>query len=261
MNHGFSERMSVMTLNTQCWNVTEARLVNLPAMVRKYLPDILGVQEATPRWMETLKAALPEYDCVGVGRENGANDAKSGEHSAIFYRKDLFELLAFDTKWLSETPDVPGSKLEDSSYIRVATYATLRRKSDGLCFLHLNTHLDSCKVSCKQIAVILDLLKAWNPEGLPVVHTGDFNFNPNTQNYQMYIDAGFANSLLLADETSEKTDDTPFPYTTLDRYKFDYIFVKAAKTHVYQHRVCSEQINGEYVSDHFPVFAELIIEQ
>ncbi len=248
----FENRIKAMTLNTQCWNVTPERLVNLPIMVRNYMPDVLGVQEATPKWIETLTEALPEYAYVGVGREADLR----GEHSAIFYRKDIFELLASDTKWLSDTPEVPGSKFEDSGWVRIATYAILRRKSDGLCFLHINTHLDTAKMSCKQIAVLLSLLRGWNPENLPVLQTGDFNFQPETRNYQMYIDDGFVNSMLVSDEVSEKTDDTPFPRTTLDGWKFDYLFLKAPEFHVYRHRVCTEQINGAYISDHYPVYME-----
>ena len=247
--------IKAMTLNTQCWNVTETRLVNLPAMVRKYMPDLLGVQEATPRWMSTLRDALPEYEGVGVGR----NADLGGEHSAVFFRKDKFTLIKSDTKWLSLTPCVSGSKLEESHYIRVATYAILERKSDKKRFMHLNTHLDSCNISCKQIAIMLELLEEWNTEELPIVLTGDFNFNPDTPNYQMYLDAGFENSLIHAKETSEKTDDTVFPVTTLDGWKFDYIFVKADRFEVSTHRVCTEKINGEYVSDHYPVYAEITL--
>lgn len=250
-----NEAIKIMTLNTQCWNVTETRLANLPAMVRKYMPDLLGVQEATPRWMSTLRDALPEYEGVGVGR----NADLGGEHSAVFFRKDKYDLISSDTKWLSETPDVHGSKLEESSYIRIVTYAILERKSDKKRFMHLNTHLDSWHVSCKQIAVMLELLKEWNAEMLPILLTGDFNFNPDTQNYQMYLDAGFENSLLHAKETSEKTDGTVFPITTLDGWKFDYIFVKANSFEVDTHRVCTEKINGEYVSDHYPVYAEITL--
>jgi len=247
--------IKVMTLNTQCWNVTEARLVNLPAMVRKYMPDLLGVQEATPKWMNTLRDALPEYESVGVGR----NADLQGEHSAVFFRKDKYTLIRSDTKWLSETPDIPGSKLEDSSYIRIVTYAVLERKSDGKRLMHLNTHLDNSRMSCKQIAVMLELLEELNAEKLPILLTGDFNFNPDTPNYQMYLDAGFENSLMHAKETSEKTDDTVFPRTTLDGWKFDYIFVKAERFEVDTHRVCTEKINEEYVSDHYPVYAEVAL--
>ena len=51
------------------------------------------------------------YSHVGVGRDDGL---KKGEHSPIFYDNTLFGLVDWKTIWLSDTPDVPGSKFEDA---------------------------------------------------------------------------------------------------------------------------------------------------
>ena len=52
--------------------------------------DIFGTQEGLRHQLDSLKTSLPKYDYIGVGRNDGK---KEGEHAAIFYRIDKFELL------------------------------------------------------------------------------------------------------------------------------------------------------------------------
>ena len=63
--------------------------------------DIFGTQEGFKHQLDDLQKALPGYSYIGVGRDDG-HDA--GEHSAIFYRDDLFDMLDHGDFWLSETP-------------------------------------------------------------------------------------------------------------------------------------------------------------
>ena len=55
--------------------------------------------------LEDLKSYLPGYKYIGVGRDNGADE---GEHAAIFYDTDKFDMLDHGDFWLSETPDCPS---------------------------------------------------------------------------------------------------------------------------------------------------------
>ena len=50
--------------------------------------DIVGMQEVLHHQLEDLKARLPEYAEVGVGREDGKTQ---GEYAPLFYKKDRFE--------------------------------------------------------------------------------------------------------------------------------------------------------------------------
>lgn len=61
--------------------------------------DIFGTQEGYIRQLEDMKAALPGYEYIGVGRNDGK---EAGEHSAIFYRTDKFDLIKKGDFWLSE---------------------------------------------------------------------------------------------------------------------------------------------------------------
>ena len=56
--------------------------------------DVFGSQEVLNGQLEDLCAALPQYDYVGVGRNDGK---QAGEYAPIFYKKDRFELLEQDS--------------------------------------------------------------------------------------------------------------------------------------------------------------------
>ena len=64
------------------------------------------MQEVLRHQLEDLKARLPEYAEVGVGREDGKTQ---GEYAPLFYKKDRFELLDNNTFWLSQYPDSVAS--------------------------------------------------------------------------------------------------------------------------------------------------------
>ena len=53
-------------------------------MVQYHEFDIFGTQEGKYQQLQDLKNAMPGYDYIGVGRDDGK---QAGEHSAIFYRK------------------------------------------------------------------------------------------------------------------------------------------------------------------------------
>ena len=142
-------RYSLMSYNILCDKPKPERIERLIATVKKYNADTIGMQEVTPYWLSFLKPALDNYICVGLGRDG----EDKGEHSCIFYNKDKFNLISTETKWLSDTPD-EVSKLENSDYIRIVTFAVLERKADGKRFVHANTHLDFAKVAVDQVKYI-----------------------------------------------------------------------------------------------------------
>ncbi len=245
-----------MSFNVLVGHNTSTRAENVIAMIKKYNPDTFGVQEASPDWMNRLKTAFPDYGCVGVGRENGTNDDRSGEHCAVFYRKSMFELLSSGTKWLSDTPDVAGSRYSDSSYIRIVTWAVLQRKSDGFIFTHANTHLDTQSMSQKQQDVLFKMI----PKDYPILLTGDFNFEPSSSNYEKMMNAGYKNASRIAEKIYSELEYNKYPLTT-GGTEIDYLYFKAAHAFATTYRVCNEDINGQAnckdnVSDHFAVYAE-----
>ena len=58
--------------------------------------DIVGTQELLQNQVDDLKALLPDFDMVGVARDNGKDE---GEYAAIFFRRDRFEVLDSNNFW------------------------------------------------------------------------------------------------------------------------------------------------------------------
>ena len=93
--------------------------------------DIFGTQECFIHQLKDMKEALPGYDYIGVGRDDGK---EKGEHSAIFYRTDKFDVIEKGDFWLSETPDVP-SKGWDAVLPRICSWGHFKCKDTGFEFL------------------------------------------------------------------------------------------------------------------------------
>ena len=106
--------LAVMTYNIRTSSLDKdtdnswvARRDALAELVERENPDVIGFQEVMPDQSEWLQKRLPQYAFVGEHRN--AN-RKSGEASPVAFRKSRFAAKSGGTFWLSETPDVPGSK-------------------------------------------------------------------------------------------------------------------------------------------------------
>ena len=258
-----TDAIPVMSFNLKAENeqtAYTARLDSLVNTILKYRPAVVGVQEATDMWIGLLNQKLGEvYTIVGDGR-----DAKKGdEHSAILFLKDEFELIQTETKWLSDTPEVPGSQFAEAHYTRIMTYALLSRKSDGKQFLHVNTHLDygssdaEEQVKVKQMQVIFDEIAKL--PAVPTVITGDFNANVGSPVYDKVIGEGYSEAASHIPATDRAPTYHALMGTTGEPSHIDYIFAKGlANDSLYY--ICTERIDGENVSDHYPILSVLIFQ-
>lgn len=254
--------MKIMSFNLLCGGNDQrawtARKDMVTDTVRKEMPDSFGVQEAHYDWMQTLLAALPEYSYVGVGRDDGA---KEGEFSAVFYKKDAYDLLDSGTFWLSETPDIPG-KGWDAACVRVCSWAKLQSKANGKEFVHFNTHLDHVGLVAMQKGAELVTVKAAEIcPNAPAFFTGDFNVTPDSAPYATVIAGGFADTRMLAPVTDNgatfHADVFEEGTRTQHHCIIDYCFVKG-DIKVNSYKVIRDTYpGGLYPSDHYPVVAEI----
>lgn len=247
--------MKIMSFNILCYgneeHYWEDRAPYVVSVIKKENPDSFGVQEATPDWMKYLNENLDEYDFVGVGRDDGADE---GEYSAVFYKKDLFNLSESNTYWLSETPD-KVSKGWDGACRRVCTYALLERKCDGKKYAHINTHLDHIGPIARSEGIKQIIETAVKYNDYPTVVTGDFNLDEGCDLYKNIISSG------VLHDTKFCADDTmnSITFNDFDRGHpgiIDYIFIND-KFKALKYRVVTDKIDGKFVSDHYPVTAEL----
>ena len=252
------DALPVMSFNLMAGKESE-RLDAVVETILKYRPAVVGVQEATDMWIGLLNQRLGDiYTIVGDGR----NADRGDEHSAILYLTAEFDCLESGTKWLSETPDVPGSQhsTATSKYPRIMTYVHLSRKSDGKEFLHVNTHLDygttpeQEAVKVAQIEVLLGQIEKF--AGVSTIITGDFNATVGSPVYNRICDEGY---LEAADHIPAEDREPTYHAlmgTTGTPSHIDFVFCKGVSGML--HRICTERVDNENVSDHYPIFAVLM---
>lgn len=164
------------------WSVRKDHVADY---IKKNHIEVVGMQEVLHQQLEDLLERLPEYDYVGVGRTDGAT---KGEYSPVFFLKDKFEVLEKGNFWLSETPDVAGSKGWDAALERIASYAKLKDKATGKVFMAVNTHFDHVGVVARRESAKLIMRKIQEIVGTrPAVVTGDFNVTEADEAYSTMI--------------------------------------------------------------------------
>lgn len=224
--------------------------------IRKAMPDSFGVQEATPTWMRYLSRELEdEYDYVGVGRSNGK---KMGEYAAIFYRKDVYEVYDSDTFWLSETPDEPSVGW-DASTKRICTWALLENKETGAMYMHINAHFDHKGEEARKhsVEMILELVEQYN--FLPVVFTADMNLTEGDEAYKTMAESNILwDTKYIAPDTMDYLTFHDMNPNENEDEILDYVFINQ-NFGTTTYRVVTAGIDGKFVSDHFPVYADLKI--
>lgn len=252
--------MKVMSFNVLCYgkdeNEWKKRIPRVQKVIEQEDPDAFGVQEAHHDWMEALTKALPDYDFVGVGRDDGK---KKGEYSAVFYKKEKYSKRRSGSFWLSETPEKPG-KGWDAACVRICSWAKLKNKETEKEFIFMNTHLDHVgQVAMQKGAELIAEKGAEIAGDLPVILTGDFNVTPDSVPCKAVKDGGFTDTRDIAKETDLSHTYHGFTTGTEGIATIDYVFVKG-NIKVKAFTVVKDQIDGHFPSDHFPVTAVLEFE-
>lgn len=151
--------------------------------IQAFEPDLLGLQEcrddAQARFIQTM---LPGYFFYGIKR--GGADDTSLEMAPVLFRRESFQPLQTGCFWLSETPQISGSKSWDSTFARTVTWVRLLHLATGRELTFLNTHFDYHPPAITGAA---DLLCTWirhNQPDTPLILTGDFNTNKDSAEYR-----------------------------------------------------------------------------
>lgn len=234
------------------WNDRKRPMV---ALLNKYDPGVVGMQEVLFRQLQFLNESMPRMDYVGVGREDGK---KKGEFSPIFYHTEKLKLLKSGTFWLSDTPE-KVSVGWDAALERICTYALFEAKESHGTFWVFNTHFDhrGTKARVKSAKLILKKIKEINREKLPVVLMGDLNLQPEEKPIQL-LSKKMTDGLEAAQAPNKGPTGT-FNGFNLEEpiaRRIDYIFTSGFRVGSYMH-IDERLPNGKHISDHLPVLAEL----
>ena len=226
-------------------------------------PAIFGVQECLWDQGVELHEAFADYRMTGAGRDDGA---QKGEMCAVFTRKDRYRVLDHGTYWLSETPDVVGSRGWDAALPRIATWVKLQdRWCDPDTLFVFNTHFDHMgSLARERSADLLRKRMAAMAAGQPVILMGDFN-DPAviaSRSYRVLVSPEDQAGLTLRDTWSLASrdqrmqgEDTFHGFSgDATRGRIDWILATEG-FRVIDAGIERLQDNGRYPSDHFPVWA------
>ena len=244
------ERLRVVSFNVRTsrgndgWNRWVFRRASCVAAIRAVAADVIALQEVRPDALRYLRRAFPDHAVAGRGRDRDGG----GEYAAVLVGGG-WTLESHDTRWLSPTPDLPGSVGWDAGLARIATLARLRRGSTALGIA--NTHFDSRGrlARARSSALLLDWLSA-EPER-PWVITGDLNARPDSAPVRALTGAGFTDPFPL------DAGGTEHGFTgRSDRNRIDFVLAGPGVT-VTAAEIVYARPGGRMPSDHWPVVADL----
>lgn len=239
-------------------------------MIRFHGFDIFGTQEGLYPQLEDLVQHLPGFSYTGVGRDDGQH---KGEHSAIFYNREKFELLEKGDFWLSAITDRPN-KGWDAALPRICTWGKFREKTSKYVFYFYNLHMDHVGVKARAESSKLILKKIQElPVNLPVILTGDFNVDQFNESYALINTSGILRDAYELSPVKLATNGTfnSFNPDSKTESRIDHIFLSKAFSAVrygiltdnYKDKKTDSLVHPKnaYIarmpSDHFPVLVEI----
>lgn len=245
----FNLRMDTSADGENAW---PNRKEMVKGLIRFHDFDIFGTQEGFKHMLDGI-AELDEYSYIGAGRDDGG---EAGEHSAIFYRNNRFEVLDKGNFWFSETPEVPGKGWDATCCNRICSWGKFREKESGKEFYLFNSHYDHQGKIARRESSILLLARIKAIAGTtPVFTTGDFNAVPSDEPIQaLAADGLLSDSYNISQQPPYGTEGThnSFNLNAEMKGRIDYIWVTKDIT-VKKYGVLNDMQYGRFPSDHFPV--------
>lgn len=220
-------------------------------------PDVIGTQEGLHSQLRDIASDLSGYDWVGVGRDGETR----GEFMAVFYRKARLTALATNHFWLSDTPEVPGSKTWGPKFARMVTWLKFQDQLTGQEFFFFNTHLDhEVQVARERSAELIRKRAATLDASLPLLLVGDFNVpaGANRAYDVLLADGFFHDTWPMAQKRVGEGIGTFNDFRAIERdgARIDWILTRGPAL-VERAEIVTFARSGQFPSDHFPVVTTL----
>ena len=226
-------------------------LVNI---IKKEKIDILGTQELTKEYEETLKKKLPDYKFYGKYRYgNGIfSKFKYNENNIIITNKKVRFNKTIWLPWLANNfKDLKNSIIKKSITPRIVTMITISDKDLGKIIV-FNTHLDYKIHSIKkrQLEKLEKIIFKYKKR-YPTILTGDFNMNEEDLDFKKFV-------LNLEEKGIKKIKIRNNTYISPNGKKntIDHIFITSNWKIIE-----SGVIDNEHISDHRPIYVLIDIEK
>ena len=260
-------KIKILDYNIRYANDGENKMIadrapRLDAVIRKYEPDVIGLQEASRTWINYLEDLL--YDRYKM-RYLYRNEF-SREATPILWKRDKFELMREGHFWLSDFPEA-STKSFGGKHYRICNYVLLRVKETGEEFYFINTHMGGGTASDWSAKLIMSRMEERGAfEKYPALLTGDFNSAPmgtwsKNKCYRILNESGKfrdINDALGFDPapTVNGYHDDQCPETIID-----YVFFTPQWMNPLCYKVLDEEHLGGWVSDHRGLYAEIELKE
>lgn len=225
------------------------RVPAVQAVLRAHRPHLLALQEVRPEQLHPLREALgPQHVLLGTGRDAGGR----GERCLLAVDSGRFRIQGWHQRWLSPTPEVPGSRWPGDAYPRTVVCADLEDRRTGVAWRVVATHLDPWpeRARLRKLPALQLLHAGWDG---PLLLLGDMNAAAGrSRTWQAALAGGWRDALPA---------DAP---GTFHRYRqpgartprLDWI-LHGGPVRVLDARVLVDRPRGIWASDHFPVLARV----
>jgi len=226
------------------------------ARIQAFGPDLLGLQECRDdAQADFIRANLPEYHFFGTHREGPGDTAL--EMAPLLLRRAAFTLLDSGCFWLSETPEVHGSMSWGSAYPRTASWAKLACRDTGAELTYVNTHFDYEPAAIDGDAQVLRHWLDQVSSHPPVIVTGDFNADKDSNAYRLLTGEG---ALIDAFRQVHPPVENEATFPAFGRPEemapIDWILV-SDHFRVLNAQIDRTRVGNLFPSDHYPVMAVL----
>jgi endonuclease/exonuclease/phosphatase family metal-dependent hydrolase len=236
-------------------NYWENRKELVANLIKKYGCDFIGIQEALSLQIFDLQNLLPMYKWYGRGRDKSS---EQGEAVPIFYLHEKWEIEEGDTFWLSDTPDVEGSKTYGNSLPRICTWARFINKQTGTKFFIYNCHLDheNHNAQRKSALQIKTHLEENIGDAKNVLMMGDFNVTEQDEVLDIAINyrTKLRDSCIIGNKEPRGTFH--FWSGKVDGVRIDYI-LPHEDLKVKDYSIIRDNFKNRFPSDHFPILVQL----
>lgn len=246
--------MTLNILNNKLYGYGNSRFKRRIEAIREMIgetqPDLIGIQELTAEMLPVMEGLLKTYGWIGDSRRSRINN----EYSVILYKKDRFEVLRHETFWLSDTPQVPGSRFMLSQFPRITVFALMKDKDNGKEFSFFNTHLDVnlVEIRRRQAMVLCDLILTHHRGEFTIV-TGDFNDVRDSAPLSAVYEAGLED---LSDDALGSTLRGRVGSTRFHNRPIDHILISDG-IRALDITKLDRSYHGCWPTDHYPLLAVL----
>ncbi len=263
------------SLRIMSWNLgCEVGLVNdCVKILNRYLPDIICLQEANKAIHQKVVAKLPENYVTSCEKHGGSS---TYVYTPIIYNKNAFKLAEASAEWLDGRYTGTNTKS--------VAYAVFYDLKTGTKFGIINFHGAVCTASytgyenmsnaernavaaawrldnVRQVIEIKDRLVKKHGD-IPIMVTGDMNFNVDSEPYKKLTDKGFLDAEFTAREGKVTGYATYFNYgsgAVSSGKSIDHIMQINGVDFVEHMIVRDKEVLS--ASDHCPVYVDINIKK